>query len=426
MLPATFKRKNPVLRTAPLILPPAARSRVVHGLTRAAALGRMELQHCVECGALQYPAREACVRCLSPQLEWRPHSGAGRLLTATTVRHSNELYFRSRVPWRVGYVQIEDGPCAMAFLSDAVPAPVRGSPPPAVRLIARLDRAGQAVLVALPADTDPSSETMTTPNDKILKETGCDPRGRHVLVTDGKSGVGQALVRALLDAGAETVWVGHAEPWKKLPGFAALAALPRVVLVPLDLTSERSVQTLAGEIGGKVDILVNNAEVNRARSIGARQGCETSRLEMETNFFGLLRLSQAFGPAMKARAADGMKNAVAWVNLLSVFALVGWPAQGTFAASKAAALSLAQSLRADLMAAGGVRVVNVFPGPIDDEWNADIPPPKVAPSQLASAVVRALVNGVEDVYPGDVAQEWLARWRENPKALEREAAQGVL
>jgi hypothetical protein len=27
---------------------------------------------------------------------------------------------------------------------------------------------------------------------------------------------------------------------------------------------------------------------------------------------------------------------------------------------------------------------------------------------------------VEDVYPGDVAQEWLARWRDNPKALEKE------
>jgi NAD(P)-dependent dehydrogenase (short-subunit alcohol dehydrogenase family)/uncharacterized OB-fold protein len=426
MLPDTFKRKNPVLRTSPLILPPAARSRVIHGLTRAAALGRLELQVCRECGALQYPAREACGRCLSSRLAWRPHSGAGRLLTTTTLRHSNELYFRTRVPWRLGYVQLDGGPCAMAFLSDAVAAPVRGAPPPAVRLIARLDRAGQAVLVALPADSDPSNDTMTILTDKILKETGCDPRGRHALVTDGKSPVGQALVRALLDADAETVWVGHAEPWKKLPGFAALAALPRVALVPLDLTSERSVQSLGGQIGGKVDILVNNAEVNRARAIGARQGCETSRLEMETNYFGLLRLAQSFGPAMKSRAADGAKHAVAWVNLLSIFALVGWPAQGTFAASKAAALSLSQSLRADLMASGGIRVIQVFPGPIDDEWNADVPPPKLSPSQLASAVVRALIGGVEDVYPGDVAQEWLERWRENPKALEREAAQGML
>jgi hypothetical protein len=44
----------------------------------------------------------------------------------------------------------------------------------------------------------------------------------------------------------------------------------------------------------------------------------------------------------------------------------------------------------------------------------------VAPATLAGAIVKALQDGVEDVYPGDVAQEWLARWRDNPKALERE------
>ena len=44
------------------------------------------------------------------------------------------------------------------------------------------------------------------------------------------------------------------------------------------------------------------------------------------------------------------------------------------------------------------------------------------PSGLASAIVKALRDGVEDVYPGDVAQEWLARWRDNPKVLERELA----
>jgi hypothetical protein len=65
-------------------------------------------------------------------------------------------------------------------------------------------------------------------------------------------------------------------------------------------------------------------------------------------------------------------------------------------------------------------VVNVFPGPIDDEWNQLLPPPKLAPATLAKAIVGALRDGVEDVYPGDVAQEWLARWRDNPKALERE------
>jgi NAD(P)-dependent dehydrogenase (short-subunit alcohol dehydrogenase family) len=84
-----------------------------------------------------------------------------------------------------------------------------------------------------------------------------------------------------------------------------IQALPQVTLVPLDLTNERSVTELAGEIGGKVDIVVNTAEVHRTFGIGARRGTDVARAEMEINYFGLLRLAQAFGPALKGRSADG-------------------------------------------------------------------------------------------------------------------------
>jgi hypothetical protein len=53
-----------------------------------------------------------------------------------------------------------------------------------------------------------------------------------------------------------------------------------------------------------------------------------------------------------------------------------------------------------------------------------MPAPKLAPDTLAHAIVKALSDGVEDIYPGDVAQEWLERWRDNPKILERELAAG--
>jgi short-subunit dehydrogenase len=146
-------------------------------------------------------------------------------------------------------------------------------------------------------------------------------------------------------------------------------------------------------------------------------------MEMEINYLGLLRLSQALGPALQGRAADGVTHACAWVNLLSIYALSNFPSHGTYSASKAAAYSLSQCLRAE-MRPSGIRVVHVFPGPIDDEWNQNMPPPKLSPEALASAVIKALRDGTEDVYPGDVAQEWLQRWRDNPKVLEREIAAG--
>ena len=52
------------------------------------------------------------------------------------------------------------------------------------------------------------------------------------------------------------------------------------------------------------------------------------------------------------------------------------------------------------------------------------PAPKLAPAAVATALVKALQDGTEDVYPGDVAREWLERWQEDPKVLERELAGG--
>lgn len=403
------KRKNPILRTRQPMLPPGLRSRAALGMTAAAALGRFELQVCASCKAVQYPPREACHKCLGDKLIWTLQDATGELLATTTVHVSHDLFFRERVPWQLAMVRLDCGPTVVAHLhAGCPPAPAR------VRVGARLDKAGQGVLVAFPIDEVPNMA-----DDRQLREMTCDPRFRKVLITDGKTKVGQALARAVLAAGADIVWVGQAEPWKKFPGIETLAADPKVTIVPLDVTDSRSVAQLAGEIGGRVDILINNAEVHRTHGIAGRAGVEVARSEMDVNYFGLLRLAQEFAPALKGRSADGQSSATAWVNILSVYALSNFPSHGTFSASKAAALSLSQCLRAEARPAG-LRVMNVFPGPIDDEWNQALPPPKLTAEALAKSVVSALRDGVEDVYPGDVAQEWLARWRENPKVLERE------
>jgi NAD(P)-dependent dehydrogenase (short-subunit alcohol dehydrogenase family)/uncharacterized OB-fold protein len=407
------KRKNPISRTRLPTLPPAARSHAALGLTAAAARGAFELQVCRDCSAVQYPPREVCRNCLSQRLDWRAQDGYGELTTETVLQTAQELFFRERLPWRVGMVRLDVGVNVIAYVHDRV-----GVSPCRVRIEAALDRAGQAVLVA-----NPEHGRHALSDDPKLREMTCDPRKRKVLVSDGKSAVGQAVTRALVAAGADTIWVGEAEPWKKIPGFDALREVPQVKAVPLDVTDGRSVRELAGEIGAKVDILVNTADCHRTFGIAARRGIETAQLEMDVNYFGLLRLAQELAPVMKARAADGPTGAIAWVNVLSIFALANYPPHGTYSASKAAALSLSQALRAELRPAG-VRVINMFPGPIDDEWNQLVLPPKLALAALAAALVEALKGSVEDVYPGDVAQDWRARYLDNPKVLERELSGG--
>jgi NAD(P)-dependent dehydrogenase (short-subunit alcohol dehydrogenase family)/uncharacterized OB-fold protein len=403
-------RKDPEKRTRVPTAPASARSRAALGLAAAAAEGRFMLQVCADCGAVQYPPRDACGNCLSVVLPWRDVSPRGRLIAETTVRASTNVYFRERTPWRVGTVALEAGPTVICHVHGDV------AREGAVRLVIRIDKSGQGALFALPPEPTPHME-----DDIQLREFTADPKFRRVLIADGRNENAPALARAFADAGASAIFVGTAEDWRPNPQAKALAAVPMVAIVPLDVTDTRSVRELAGEIGGKVDILVNNARFLRPGGILDRADTVSARGELEMNVLGLMRLAQAFGPGMRARGADGQSSATAWVNILSVYALANAPAFGSFSAASAAALSLSHCLRAELRP-GGVRLLNAFTGPTDDPWHQPLPPPKVAPSALARAIVAGLRDGLEEIYVGDVARDLVDRWRASPKILERELA----
>jgi NAD(P)-dependent dehydrogenase (short-subunit alcohol dehydrogenase family)/uncharacterized OB-fold protein len=404
------RRKNPLAKTRPPLLPPGLRSRTAHGLTAAAAEGRFALQVCSDCGLVIYPPRDACPGCLSARLPYQEVNPSGTLVVETTVRIAAERYFRERAPWRIGTVKLDAGPILVVHLHGDVTEGGR------VRLALKLDKSGASVAIALP-----ETETRNMQDDPQLREMTCDPKFRRVLITDGRSAVGQAMANALSAAGATTVFVGVAEPWKPFIGMDLLRSLERVEIVPLDVTDTESVAMQARQNGGRIDIVINTAAHVRPGGIMARHGVAIAREEMDVRYFGLMRLAQAFGPAMAARGADGNNSATAFVNLLSVYALMNWPTYGAYSAAEAASLSATQCLRTELRPAG-VKVINVFYGPLETDWFQTVPPPKVRPQALAEAVLDALKNGLEDVFVGDVATEMRARLAVNPKALERELA----
>jgi NAD(P)-dependent dehydrogenase (short-subunit alcohol dehydrogenase family)/uncharacterized OB-fold protein len=401
-------RKNPLLRTRLPTSPPKPRSRTSHGYTRAAAEGRFMLQRCEACGVFAYPAREACPSCLSSHLAFVDAPRQGMLLAETTARVPSDVYFRERAPWRIGLVRMECGPTMVAHLHADCEEGAR------VVMSFQLDRSGQAVAFARPQE-----ETANMADDRQWREMTADPKFRRVLVTNGRSVVGQEAVAALKAAGAKTIFVGVAEPWRPFAGEKQLQSQEGVQIVPLDAADEKSVSDLAADIGGKVDILVNTTEHIRPGGLLDRRGTSIARDEVDQAYLGFINLAQAFGPVMRMRGADGINNSVAWLNVLSVYALANWPAFGAYSASQAACLSLSHCLRAELRP-GGVKIVNLFTGPVDTEWFQTVPPPKVAPRAVALAMVSALKNGLEDIYVGDVAEEIRQRLAANPKALERE------
>jgi NAD(P)-dependent dehydrogenase (short-subunit alcohol dehydrogenase family)/uncharacterized OB-fold protein len=406
------KRKNPLARTRLPLLPHGQRSRTAHGLTLAAAQGRFMLQVCDDCQSVLYPPRDACPSCMGMGLPFKDVDPSGQLLVETTVRISTDPYFRERVPWRVGTVKLDAGPLVITHLHGDVVEGAR------VALSLKIDKSGAAVMIALPQQEMPDMAA-----DPILRELTCDPKFRRVLITDGRTEVGQAMAKAFAEAEALIIFVGVANPWKPFAGMERLKALPGVEIVPLDVTDSQSVADLAAQNAGRIDIIVNTAEHVRAGGVLTRGGLTDARDEMDVRYFGLMRLAQSFGPALRFRGADGQNSASAFVNLLSVHALMNWPAYGAHSATEAACLSAAQCLRAELRP-GGVKVMNVFFGPLETEWFQTVPPPKLAPSALAKSVVAGLKSGLEDVFVGDVAQDIRERLAKNPKALERELSEG--
>ncbi|MCC5987602.1 MAG: SDR family oxidoreductase [Pararhodobacter sp.] len=405
-------KKNPQRRTRLPTLPPAMRSRAGLGLALAAGQGRFALQCCAECGAVQYPPRDACHQCLATDLQWRDQPTGGQLLAETRIHASPDPYFRERLPWRAGTVQLDAGPVVLAHVHGDVAREAR------VRMALRLDRAGQGVLMALPERETPHME-----DDPMLREMGTHPRHRRVLITDARAPEAEPLARALLDAGAAHVFLGLAEGWRPFPACERIEAIEGVTLHPLDVTDAESLADLAGSIGGKVDILINNARhIRPGGVIGA--ALHDTRDALEVGALGLMRLAHAFGPAMRARGADGVNSACAWVNVLPAQALAHDPGFAGAVAAGAAMRALSLSLRAELRA-GGIRVLHAHAGPIDDEWHQPLPPPKLAPAALARAIVQGLEQGLEEIHAGDVARDLAQRFAENPALLAREMEGGA-
>jgi NAD(P)-dependent dehydrogenase (short-subunit alcohol dehydrogenase family)/uncharacterized OB-fold protein len=402
-------KKNPLHPVRRPLLPPGQRSRAAHLLTAAAAEGRFALPCCTACGRFAWPMPEACPACLG-DIALAPAGQGARVLSATTAEVPADAYFRERAPWRVGLVQMDCGPQALVHLS---PGADTGD---SVWLSLKLDRAGNAVLHA-----GREGEDMTT--DPQWHDMVADPRDRRVLITDARHIAALPLARALAKAGAAAIYAGLPDQWKPLDTRAAFESVPGLSLVPLDVTSDRSVVDLAAQIGGKVEILVNTADLPRPGGLMGPSATVDARAATDTVAFGLLRLARGFGPAMAGRGADGTLGAVAWVNVLSVFAHAAPPALAGYSAAHAAALAFSHALRADL-GQGGVRLLTVFAGPTDDPWFQTFPQPKVTGKALADGIVAALLNGQEQAVVGDLARDLMERLRENPKAVEREFAQG--
>ena len=226
---------------------------------------------------------------------------------------------------------------------------------------------------------------------------------KKVLITGANRGIGLALVNEALRRGAKSVYAGMRS--------ACQNADKRVTPLTLDVTNASQIKQAAGEVD-TLDLLINNAGIAIYDDLS---NSDVIGQHMAVNFFGMLNVTRAFLPLLKRS-----KGAI--VNNLSLAALAPLPVIPAYAISKAAALSMTQSLRA-LLAGQSVTVHAAVLGPIDTDMNRGFNIPKASTESAAQGIFDGLERGEEEIFPDPASQQIAEAWRTGvAKALEHQFA----
>jgi len=238
-------------------------------------------------------------------------------------------------------------------------------------------------------------------------------KGKTALVTGANRGIGEAYVNALINAGVKKIYAAA----RDLNNLEALVKKHPEIIVPvlLDVTKATDIHNLANNITS-LDILINNAGIANACSSTADNTVDIARLEMETNYFSPMQLTLAMLPLLK------QSTSAAVINVCSIAAISNFPSLGPYSATKAAMHSFTQGLRTDL-ASENIRVVGVYPGPIDTRMAEGLEMDKPKPEQVALKTFEVLSAGGIDVMPDDFSEQMYAAFLSHPHELEKAFAQ---
>ncbi|MDN3358288.1 SDR family oxidoreductase [Actinomadura sp. DC4] len=203
--------------------------------------------------------------------------------------------------------------------------------------------------------------------------------GATVLVTGANGGLGVEFVEQALEGGAAKVYATARNPrnWED----------PRVVALPLDVTSEESVAAAAAA-AQDVDVVVNNAGVLRYSDNVLTDDFDDIRSTFETNFFGALHVARAFAPVVAANGGG------AFINVHSVLSWVA--GYNAYSASKSAFWSATNSMRVEL-AGQGTHVVGVHLGYTDTPMVSEVTDEKAAPADIVRAAYDGFAAGRYEV-----------------------------
>ncbi|HEU0029490.1 MAG TPA: SDR family NAD(P)-dependent oxidoreductase [Kofleriaceae bacterium] len=223
-------------------------------------------------------------------------------------------------------------------------------------------------------------------------------------VTGANRGLGRALVEQLLARGAKRVYAATRSGTLEHRD-------PRVVPVRLDVTDPAAARD-AASAARDTELLVNNAGVLASASVLSAERAQLDA-DFAVNVHGVLNVTRAF--------AGQLPRGAAIVNVLSIVSMASMPAIGGYSASKAAAWSVTQALRAEL-APAGVAVHAAFPGAIDTDMIRSFDMPKTSPADVARGILDGVADGTLDIAPDAMALDIMQTFLRDPRELARKLA----
>ena len=210
-----------------------------------------------------------------------------------------------------------------------------------------------------------------------------------VLVTGANRGIGLAFAQALLARGARKVYAAARDP--------ATVTLPGVQALRLDVTKPEEIAAAAQQ-ANDVTLVINNAGIAQPGGFLADDSDAVARRIFETNFFGVLNVSKAFAPVLKANGGGAL------LNVLSVASWVNGGELAAYSASKSAAWSLTNALRNEL-AAQKTQVLGLHMAYVDTDLTRGFEVQKSSAEEIVQRALDGLEAGADEVLADALTQQ---------------------
>ena len=226
-------------------------------------------------------------------------------------------------------------------------------------------------------------------------------RRLDVLVTGAGSGIGQAVAERLAAAGHRVTGTVRTAERARLLTEKAAATNPAFRFLPLELSSEDEVRSVARDVlaSGGLDVLVHNAGFGVFGAV-EEVGPDAVRRQFEVNVFGPLELTRLLLPELRAR-----RGQIIWVGSLA--GRIALPFQAHYSATKAALASFSDALRMELEPFG-VRVTCLEPGDFSTNFTDARIVTRAEASPYGDALARCLA-AVDEQERGGPKPEWVGR-----------------